>query len=218
METRPTFCPGWRVWKRALRGEFVTEQERWLVAGLGNPGARYAHNRHNVGFQCVDHLAHTHGLTFDKRHGQARLAFGSIHERPVILLKSRTYMNDSGRAVAPVARFHKVPLDRLLVVYDDLDLPVGSVRIRAQGGSGGHGGMRSIINHVGGQDFPRVRIGIGRPPGRMDPADFVLRDFDAHERALLAEVYAWVARAIECWLTDGIEIAMTRFNRVRSEE
>jgi len=195
----------------------VTEQQRWLIVGLGNPGPRYAHNRHNVGFQCVDHLARTHGLNFDKRHGQARLAFGNIHERPAILLKSRTFMNESGRAVAPVARFHKVPLERLLVVYDDLALPVGSVRIRAHGGSGGHGGMRSIITHIGGQDFPRVRIGIGRPPGRMDPAAFVLRDFDADERVLLDKVYTWVARAIECWLADGIEIAMTRFNKTHQD-
>ena len=194
----------------------MAELERWLIVGLGNPGARYAQNRHNVGFQCLDQIAQAHGLTFDKRHGRARLAFGRIHCRDVILLKSRIYMNDSGRAVAPVARFHKVPLERLLVIFDDLDLPVGTVRIRSKGGSSGHGGMRSIIAQIGGQDFPRVRVGIGRPPGRMDPAAFVLRDFDADERLLLDQVYDWVVRAVDCWLTDGIEIAMTHYNTPRA--
>jgi len=191
----------------------MTEKEHWLIAGLGNPGRRYSHNRHNVGFQCLDRLAHVHQLTFDQRHGQARLAFGQIEGRALVLLKSRTFMNESGRAVAPVARFFKVPPERLLVIYDELDIPLGTVRIRSKGGSGGHGGMRSLIAQLGGPDFPRVRVGIGRPPGRMDPAAYVLQDFDKAERALLAEVYDWVVRAVECWLTDGIEIAMTRFNR-----
>lgn len=191
----------------------MTEQERWLIVGLGNPGRRFARNRHNVGFQCLDRLAHVHQLTFDKRQGRGRLALGRIEGRSVVLLKPQTFMNESGRSVAPVARFYKVPPERLLVIYDDLDLPSGSVRLRAEGGSGGHKGMRSIIAELGGQGFPRVRVGIGRPPGRMDPADYVLQDFDEQERRVMAEVYDWVVRAAECWLTDGIEIAMTKFNR-----
>ncbi len=191
----------------------MSERERWMIVGLGNPGPQYSANRHNVGFQCIDHLARAHRLSFDRRHGRARLALGEIEGRAVILLKSRTFMNESGRAVAPVARFYRVPLDRLLVIYDDLDLPLGAVRIRPWGGSGGHRGMRSLITHLGSEAFPRVRVGIGRPPGRMDPADYVLQDFTDKERTVIAEVYDWVTRAALCWLTEGIEIAMTRFNR-----
>jgi PTH1 family peptidyl-tRNA hydrolase len=191
----------------------MTEQERWLIVGLGNPGRCFARNRHNVGFQCLDRLARGHQLKFDKRQAKGRLALGRIKGRAVVLLKPQTFMNETGQCVAPVARFYKVPPGRLLVIYDDLDLASGSVRLRAEGGSGGHKGMRSIIAQLGGQGFPRVRVGIGRPPGRMDPADYVLQDFDEHERRVMDEVYDWVVRAVECWLTDGIEIAMTKFNR-----
>jgi PTH1 family peptidyl-tRNA hydrolase len=195
----------------------MTEKKRWLIVGLGNPGQRYAQNRHNVGFQCVDRLARVHRLAFDKRQHRGALALGQVGERAVVLLKPRTFMNDSGRAVAPVARFYKVPMERLVVIYDELDLPLGSVRLRKKGGSGGHKGMRSIISQLGRQDFPRVRVGIGRPPGRMDPAAYVLRDFGQDEVPLVKEVYDWVVRAVECWLVDGIEMAMTRFNRSASE-
>jgi PTH1 family peptidyl-tRNA hydrolase len=191
----------------------MTEQKRWMIVGLGNPGRRFTRNRHNIGFQCLDQLARVHQLTFDKRQGRGRLALGLIEGRAVVLLKPQTFMNESGRSVAPVARFYKIPPERLLVIFDDLDLPSGSVRLRAEGGSGGHKGMRSIIAELGGQGFPRVRVGIGRPPGRMDPADYVLQDFDEQERRVMSEVHDWVVRAAECWLADGIEMAMTKFNR-----
>ncbi len=190
----------------------MAELDRWLIAGLGNPGRRYAHNRHNVGYLCLDRLAKVHQLAFDKRQSQALLAFGQIEGRSVILLKPTTFMNESGRAVAAASRFYKVPNERLLVIYDELDLPQGSVRVRAKGGSGGHGGMRSIIACLGDQDFPRVRVGIGRPPGRMEPSDYVLQDFNDNEVPLFDEIVDWVVRTVECWLADGIEIAMTRFN------
>jgi PTH1 family peptidyl-tRNA hydrolase len=196
----------------------MSEKKWWLVVGLGNPGLRYAQNRHNVGFQCVDRLAQVYRFAFDKRQNKGQLALGQVGERAVVLLKPRTFMNDSGRAVAPVAGFYKVPMERLLVIYDELDLPLGSVRLRKKGGSGGHKGMRSIISQLGGQDFPRVRVGIGRPPGRMDPAAYVLRDFGQDEVPLVEEVYDWVIRAVECWLADGIEMAMTGFNRSLSEQ
>jgi PTH1 family peptidyl-tRNA hydrolase len=121
-------------------------------------------------------------------------------------------MNDSGRAVAPLARFYRVPPHRLLVVYDDLDLPSGTVRMRAEGGSGGHRGVRSIIEQLGEQDFPRLRIGIGRPPGRMEPADYVLRDFSAEEALQLDETLERAVAAIETWLVQGIDMAMSRHN------
>jgi PTH1 family peptidyl-tRNA hydrolase len=192
----------------------MTEKMRWLIVGLGNPGRQYVQNRHNVGFQCIDRLAQAHHLAFDKRQNRGRLALGQILGRWVILLKPQTFMNESCRAVAPVARFYQVPSDRLLEIFDDLDLPQGAVRLRSKGGSGGHKGMHSIISELDGQDFARVRVGIGRPPGRMDPAAYVLQDFSGDEQPLMNEVCDEVVGAVECWLTKGIEIAMTQFNRL----
>ena len=183
-----------------------------LIVGLGNPGPRYAANRHNAGFRCLERLAVGHGLAFDKRQKQARVALGDIRGWRVILAKPQTFMNESGRAVAPLARFYKVGLERLLVVYDDLDLPLGTLRLRPEGGSGGHKGMRSIIEHLGSQDFPRLRIGIGRPPGQMDPAAYVLQDFSAAEKILLEETLERAVTAIETWLCEGIEAAMGQYN------
>ena len=190
----------------------MAELERYMIAGLGNPGRRYAQHRHNVGFQSLDRLADTYRLAFDKRQNRGVLALGRIKGHSVLLVKPQSFMNKSGQVVAPLARFYKVSPERLLVIYDDLDLPQGTVRLRKKGGSGGHKGMRSIISQLGTQDFPRVRVGIGRPPGRMDPADYVLQNFGEQERFLMAEVYDWVIQALTCWLEEGIEIAMTHFN------
>ncbi|RLC86753.1 MAG: aminoacyl-tRNA hydrolase [Chloroflexi bacterium] len=187
--------------------------EPYLIAGLGNPGPKYTANRHNIGFRCLERLAAAHDLAFDRRQKRARVALGTIQGRRVVLAKPQTFMNESGRAVAPLAHFYKVPLERLLVVYDDLDLPLGTIRLRPEGGSGGHKGMRSIIEHLGSQEFPRLRIGIGRPPGQMDPAAYVLQDFSTEEETLLDEVLERAVAAIETWLTEGIEAAMERYNR-----
>jgi PTH1 family peptidyl-tRNA hydrolase len=185
----------------------------YLIVGLGNPGLQYAPNRHNVGFHCVGRLATDLGVTFDKRQKKARVALGTLGERRIILAKPQTFMNESGLAVAPLARFYQVPLEHLLVVYDDLDLPLGTLRLRPEGGSSGHKGMRSIIEHLGTQSFPRLRFGIGRPPGRMDPAAYVLQDFSADEEPLQEETVARAATAIQTWLREGIEVAMERCNR-----
>jgi PTH1 family peptidyl-tRNA hydrolase len=187
--------------------------EPYLIAGLGNPGPRYAANRHNVGFHCVERLGVALGLTFDKRQKQADVALGSFQARRVILARPQTFMNEIGRAVAPLARFYQVLLEHLLVVYDDLDLPLGTLRLRPGGGSGGHKGMRSVIEHLGTLDFPRLRIGIGRPPGQMDPAAYVLQDFSADEEPLLEETLERAVAAIETWLREGIEAAMEQYNR-----
>ncbi|MEE8392032.1 MAG: aminoacyl-tRNA hydrolase [Anaerolineae bacterium] len=187
--------------------------EFYLIAGLGNPGPQYAANRHNVGFQCVERLAARHDLVFDKRQKRALVAAGTVCEQRVILVKPQTFMNESGRAVVPLVRFYKVQPGRLLVIYDDLDLPPGTVRVRPVGGSGGHKGMRSITEHLGEQGFPRLRIGIGRPPGRMDPAAYVLQDFSADEGPLLEETLERAAAAIEVWLREGVEAAMSQYNR-----
>ncbi len=184
----------------------------YLIAGLGNPGRRYRGNRHNVGFLCLDRLATGHHLSFDRRQKRSVVAAGQIGERRVVLAKPQTFMNESGRAVGPLIRFYQVPLDRLLVIQDDLDLPLGVLRMRPAGGSGGHRGMRSIIQHVGTRSFPRLRIGIGRPPGRMDPAAYVLQDFSAEELAVLEETLDQATAAIETWLDEGIEMAMSRHN------
>jgi PTH1 family peptidyl-tRNA hydrolase len=184
-----------------------------LIVGLGNPGREYASNRHNVGFRCLERLAAAHDLTFDKQQKRARVALGTIREQRVVLAQPQTFMNESGCAVVPLARFYRVPLERLLVVYDDLDLPVGTVRLRPEGGSGGHKGVRSIIEQLGSQSFPRLRIGIGRPPGQMDPVDYVLQDFSMEEEPVLEETLERAVAAIEVWLSEGIETAMTRYNQ-----
>ncbi|MCD6290911.1 MAG: aminoacyl-tRNA hydrolase [Anaerolineae bacterium] len=183
-----------------------------MIVGLGNPGARYAHNRHNVGFQCIDMLAEQHGLRFDRQRDKALLALGHIDSHRVILVKPITFMNDSGVAVAAIARFYKIAPENLLVVYDDLDLPVGRIRLRPQGSSGGHRGVQSIIDRLGTQSFPRLRVGIGRPPGRMDPIDYVLQDFSPEQEEIMTQVRDRAVQAIECWLRQGIEEAMNAFN------
>lgn len=183
-----------------------------LIIGLGNPGREHAANRHNVGFQCLDRLAKAHGLAFNRIQSQAAVAIGDIAGQRVCLAKPRTWMNASGLAVASLQRFYKVPLSDLIVVYDDLDLPQGKLRLRPDGGHGGHNGMRSIIEQLGSTAFPRLRIGIGRPPGHMDPVDYVLQDFSADEEAYMEEVRERAVRALECWLQDGIVAAMNRYN------
>jgi PTH1 family peptidyl-tRNA hydrolase len=184
-----------------------------LIAGLGNPGKEFSVHRHNIGFQVVEALARAHGLVFSRRRGKVRVAEGRIDGRSVLLAKPQTFMNRSGRVVSRLSRAHKIPPGCILVVYDDLDLPLGRLRLRPEGGSGGHKGMRSIIESLGTQAFPRLRVGIDRPPGRMDPADYVLQPFREAQQALVAEVVAQAVAAIECLLADGIVAAMDRFNR-----
>ena len=183
-----------------------------MIVGLGNPGPRYAQNRHNVGFQIVDELAAQHGLSFDKRQFKALIASGRIDGQRVLLVKPQTYMNLSGEAVQPLVSYYKIELENLMVIFDDMDLPVGVIRLRPFGGAGGHNGMKSIINRLGSNRFPRLRVGIGRPPGRMDPAAYVLQDFSADEESLMAPVRDRAVQALETWLTSGIDAAMNAFN------
>jgi len=196
-----------RLWRKDEPGEVK------LIVGLGNPGPRYANNRHNVGFQCLDRLAQAHGLAFQRRENKALLARGKIAGVEVLLAKPQTYVNLSGQAVERLARSYQVPLEDILVIYDDMDLPLGKIRLRPRGGAGGHKGVRSIIEHLGSRDFPRLRVGIGRPPGRMDPVDYVLGDFTPEERPVIEEAYERAIAAVECWLREGIVEAMNRYNR-----
>ena len=187
-------------------------EEVTLIVGLGNPGREYAANRHNIGFLTADRWVATHGIVFNKVQHHAIIAPGRVDDRRVIAAKPQTYMNDSGRAVGALLRFYKVPLMRLLVIFDDLDLPFGTIRLRAEGGAGGHNGMRSIMQHLGGNQFARLRMGIGRPPGRMDPAAFVLQDFNRVEQAVLDGWLDRAAEAVDVFVTAGITAAMNQFN------
>jgi peptidyl-tRNA hydrolase, PTH1 family len=186
---------------------------QWLIVGLGNPGRKYAMNRHNVGFHIVSLLAEEHGWAFDETRSQGLMARGTLGDTKVALVKPQTYMNLSGRTVAPISRFYKVPPERIVVIYDDIDLPLGKLRLRPNGGAGGHNGMRSIIDTLGTQQFPRLRIGIDRPPGRMPVEAYVLQDFRPDERAEMAVTYQDAAQAVRMIVTEGFEAAMNAFNR-----
>jgi peptidyl-tRNA hydrolase, PTH1 family len=187
--------------------------KRYLIVGLGNPGREYQNTRHNVGFRCVDALAQTHGLVYARRkRSKAKIADGTIAGQRVLVAKPHTYMNLSGGSVQGLAAFYKISPERLMIIYDDLDLPPGTLRIRPKGGSGGHRGMTDIIRRLGTQDFPRIRFGIGRPPGKMDPAAFVLRPFDADDLPLVAHTVEQAVAALETWLSDGIDAAMNGYN------
>lgn len=185
-----------------------------LIVGLGNPGAEYARHRHNVGFRVVEALAQAHNLAFCRRkQAQAYVAEGEIQGQMVFLAKPHTFMNRSGRTVGRLLRAHDIPLERMLVIYDDLDLPLGRLRLRPEGGSGGHRGMRSIGQMLGNQAFARLRVGIGRPPGQVDPADYVLQPFDQEDLPLVATVVERAAEAVVCWLAEGTAAAMDKYNQ-----
>jgi PTH1 family peptidyl-tRNA hydrolase len=185
-----------------------------LIVGLGNPGPEHATQRHNIGFRVVEALARAHGLTFARRKGtKAHVAEGQIGGRAVALVKPQTFMNLSGQAVARLSRALEILPEHILVVYDDLDLPLGRLRLRPEGGSGGHKGMRSIIDLLGTQSFPRLRVGVDRPPGSMDPVDYLLQPFARDEESQLREIVARAVAAVECWLADGILATMDQFNR-----
>ena len=200
-----------RRWFAADSELKMAEGERFLIVGLGNPGKKHQKNRHNIGFMAVDRLAGQNDIPLGKVQSKAVLGNGRIAGQQVILAKPQTYMNRSGDSVGPLVNYYRVPLENVLVIYDELDLPFGTLRLRQSGGSGGHNGMKSIINHLG-QDFPRMRLGIGRPPGRMEPADFVLRDFRGQELEVADALLNDAVLAVETYLTDGIDLAMTKHN------
>lgn len=183
-----------------------------LVVGLGNPGPRYVANRHNIGFLVADELADRLGGKFKSHKSAADVLEGRMEGRRVVLVKPRSYMNVSGGPVVGATRFFKVPPERLIVVHDELDLPYGSVRLKLGGGENGHNGLRSITKSLGTRDYLRVRFGIGRPPGRMDPADFVLRDFSGVERKELAFHIDRCADATEALVGKGLEAAQNLFH------
>ncbi len=183
-----------------------------LVAGLGNPGREYSGNRHNVGFMVVDRLRDDLGARLGRMQSKALTGSTTYNGVKVVLAKPQTYMNLSGQAVAALLRFYKIPRERLVVIHDDLDLPFGTLRLRPGGGPGGQKGVGSIIQQLGTQDFARLRIGIGRPPGRMDPSDYVLHDFSKDEQEFLPVILKQAAEAVQAWITEGLDKAMNQFN------
>lgn len=187
-------------------------ENTFLIVGLGNPGREYKENRHNVGFMVVDRLT----VRLDGRLSrvQAKALVGSVNYEnyKVILAKPQTYMNLSGQSIQGLARFYKLPLENMIVAHDDLDLPFGTIRIRPGGGPGGQKGIASTIERLGSKDFPRLRIGIGRPPGRMDPAAYVLQDFARSDLRSLSEVLDRAADAVLTFISEGLNAAMNKFN------
>ena len=185
----------------------------FLIAGLGNPGAEYAGTRHNAGFRLVETLAARWKAEWaNERKFRARIARRRQDGKSVLLCQPQTFMNLSGEAVRAVKEFYQLPLERLLVAVDDADLPLGEIRLRAGGGSGGHHGLESVEQHLGANQFARLRMGIGRRDGAREITDYVLARFDAEEAALMEKVLVRAAGQAECWLDDGIEMAMNRFN------
>lgn len=194
--------------------------DTWLVVGLGNPGPKYAANRHNVGFMIADLLAKRIGGSFARktRRGPAdvaegRLGFG-MDAPKVVLAKPLTYMNLSGGPVAALAQFYKVPADHIIAVHDELDIPYGQLRVKIGGGEGGHNGLRSMSKSLSTKDYVRVRFGIGRPPGRQDPADYVLSDFSANERKDLEFLVDRAADAVESVMEKGLEPTQNVYHAV----
>lgn len=186
--------------------------KRWLIAGLGNPGAEYAGNRHNCGFMVADVLAARIGAGFKRDRSRAVVASGRLAGFPVTLAKPQTYMNLSGGPVASLRHFYKLPPDQVVVIHDDLDIPFDTIRLKLGGGDNGHNGLRSVTAALGTRDYFRVRVGIGRPPGRMDAADYVLHDFSAAERKLLPLVLERAADAVETLLRQGLAAAQNEFH------
>jgi PTH1 family peptidyl-tRNA hydrolase len=186
--------------------------ERWLIAGLGNPGPQYAASRHNAGFMVADLLAARIATSFKRDRSRAMVATGTLAGPPVTLGKPLSFMNLSGGAVAALRGFYKIPVGHIVVIHDELDVDFGAIRLKTGGGDNGHNGLRSVTAALGTRDYHRVRVGIGRPPGRMDPADFVLRDFSVAERAQLPELLERAADMVEALLARGVSAAQNEYH------
>jgi PTH1 family peptidyl-tRNA hydrolase len=191
-----------------------TMDDIYLIVGLGNPGREYAQTRHNIGFRIADQLAKTLGVRFTRQQNRAFVASSTRNGEKLILAKPQTFMNLSGQSVSGLVRFYKVPPANLLVCCDDIDLPFGAIRMRASGGSAGQRGMQSILEALGTKDVPRLRFGVGRPPGRMNAADYVLRTFDSLEEETIPIIIEKAVQAVLAFVDSGMPEAMNRFNAV----
>ncbi len=184
-----------------------------VIVGLGNPGVRYQWNRHNVGFQAADRLAERFSILISTKRFKALYGKGRIDSEEILLAKPLTYMNRSGEAVKEILDFFHAGVEELIVIHDDLDLAFGRLRFKKRGGDGGHQGVRSIIENLGENEFIRLKVGIGRPPTGMDPADYVLTSFDKSERILLNDILSCASESVEVMLAEGLETAMNRYQR-----
>ena len=187
-------------------------ENTYLLIGLGNPGREYRDNRHNAGFMVIDRLAVRLNAGGMKLQSKAIVTSTFYENKKLILAKPQTYMNLSGHSVQGLANFYKLPLENLLVIYDDLDLPFGTIRIRPGGGPGGQKGIASAIERLGTKDFARLRIGIGRPPGKMDSSDYVLQNFSREEIKALSEILDYASDAVLTFVGEGLDKAMNKFN------
>jgi peptidyl-tRNA hydrolase, PTH1 family len=190
----------------------MTPETTYLLIGLGNPGREYRDNRHNLGFMVIDRLIVRLNARGMKVQSKAIVTTATYEERKLILAKPQTYMNLSGQSAQGLLNFYKIPVENMLIAHDDLDIPFGTIRIRPGGGPGGQKGMASTIERLGTKDFPRLRIGIGRPPGRMDPAAYVLQDFSRDEMKTLSEIVDRAAEAALTFVVEGLNKAMNKYN------
>lgn len=185
----------------------------YIITGLGNPGKEYEGTRHNAGFMAIDHLADKYQISMDTRKHMAYLGKGIINGQKVILAKPQTYMNLSGESIRSLVDYYKIdPEEELIVLYDDISLDPGNIRIRAKGSAGGHNGIKNIIAHLGTQEFPRIKMGVGDKPPRMDLADYVLSRFSKEDREKMEQAFKDAAEAVEVMITEGADAAMNRFN------
>jgi PTH1 family peptidyl-tRNA hydrolase len=190
----------------------MTPESSYLLVGLGNPGREYQNNRHNFGFMVIDRLAVRLGARGLKVQSKAIVTSATYEDRRLILAKPQTYMNLSGQSIQGLANFYKLPLENMLVAYDDLDIPFGTIRMRPGGGPGGQKGVASTIERLGTKDFARLRLGIGRPPGRMDPSAYVLQNFSRDETKILSELLERAADAALEFVVNGLDKAMNKYN------
>ncbi|NLD50862.1 MAG: aminoacyl-tRNA hydrolase [Clostridiaceae bacterium] len=188
-------------------------EDLYIVVGLGNPGQKYECTRHNVGFDTIELLGRKHGITVNKLKHKALSGEGSIGGRRVMLVKPQTFMNLSGESVRDIVDWYKVSVENILVIYDDIDLPLGKLKIRPKGSSGTHNGMRSVIYQLQSDEFPRIRIGIDKPPEGWELSNFVLSRFSGDDRKKIEEIIGKAADAVEEILRSGIDQAMNRYNR-----
>lgn len=200
----------WSFFRNLFKRE--EQQVDFLIIGLGNPGREYKNTRHNAGFLAVDHLSQKFDIPITRHQFKALYGQGKVGEHKIILAKPTTYMNLSAQSVVPMSKFYKVPLENLIILHDDVDLPLGTLRIRSEGGAGGQKGMASIIEASGSQEIARMRIGIGRPPGRMAVSDYVLENFTQPEQILLDRLFDRIHAAITLWMEQGIKAAISKYN------
>lgn len=184
----------------------------YIIVGLGNPEPEYSNTRHNMGFDVINKIAQDNDISLNKTKFNAIYGTGIIQSEKVILIKPQTYMNNSGEAVKKFVEFYKDPLENLIVIYDDMDTEIGTIRVRAKGGPGSHNGIKSMVHELGSEDFPRIRVGIGKPANESDRINYVIGRIDAEEYAKLQEGQNLAVKAVSCWIREGIDNTMNKFN------